>query len=94
MTDDVRYARDDDDDARAHDAHACSTCAHDAHVHNTHVHDGDDVRVPYSFLYINAVVLFDFAHYEGALNGTDIVDVAQFVEHKLLILLHVACAYF
>ena len=46
------------------------------------------------FLYINAVVLFDFAHYEGALNGADIVDVAQFVEHKLLILLHVACAYF
>ena len=44
-------------------------------------------------LNVNAVVLFDFAHDEGALDGADVLDVAKFVENKLLILLHIARAY-
>ena len=45
-------------------------------------------------LHVNAVVLFYFAHDEGALDGADVLDVAKFVENKLLILLHIARAYF
>ena len=45
-------------------------------------------------LYIYAVVLFNFGHNEGALDGADVLDVAKFVENKLLILFHIARAYF
>ena len=33
------------------------------------------------------------AHHEGALNGGETLNLAQFVEHKGLILLHVTCTY-
>ena len=42
---------------------------------------------------IDTIVLLDLAHDEGALDGTDVVDVTQFVEYKLLIMLHVLRAY-
>ena len=42
---------------------------------------------------VDAVVLLHFAHDEGAFDGADGVDVAEFVEYELLVLLHVACAY-
>ena len=45
-------------------------------------------------LNVNAVVLFYFAHDEGALDGADVLDIAKFVENKLLILFHIARAYF
>ena len=42
---------------------------------------------------IDAVTLLHLAHHEGALNGGETLNLAQFVEHELLILLHIACAY-
>ena len=44
-------------------------------------------------LNVDAVFLFHFAHDEGALDGANVVDVAEFGEHELLVLLHVAGAH-
>ena len=44
-------------------------------------------------LKLQRVFLLDFAHYKGALNRCHILDNAQFVEHKLLILFHIGGAH-
>ena len=44
------------------------------------------------FSEVDAVVLLHFAHDEGAFYGAQVLYLAQFVEHKLLVLLHVARA--
>ena len=43
----------------------------------------------FNFSQVDAVVLLDFVHDEGTLNGAEAVYFTQFVEHKFLILLHV-----
>ena len=43
---------------------------------------------------VDAVALLDFAHDEGALDGCYVFDVAQLIEDKLLVLLHIARTYF
>ena len=46
-----------------------------------------------SGLDVDAVVLFDFAHDEGGFDGGEALDLTQFVEHELLVLLHVGGAH-
>ena len=45
-------------------------------------------------LHVDTVVLLDLGHDEGTLDGTDVIDVAKFVEDKLLVLFHITRAYF
>ena len=48
--------------------------------------------VLFDFCQVDAVVLFYLSHDEGALDGTDGLDVAEFREYELLVLFHIACA--
>ena len=50
-------------------------------------------RIGLESLYVDAIGLFHLAHDESALYGGETLNLAQFVEHKGLILLHIACAY-
>ena len=48
--------------------------------------------VLFDFCQVDAVVLFYLSHDEGALDGADGLDVAEFREYELLVLFHIACA--
>ena len=50
------------------------------------------LSVLFDFCQVDAVVLFYLCHDEGALDGADGLDVAEFREYELLVLFHIACA--
>ena len=58
--------------------------------------DGQDgvIEDHSSHLYVYTIFMLDFVHHESAFQRTEILDGAQYVEDKLLIIFHIGSMYF